>query len=149
MTDNKTKVHCWSFASGIGTYVANQKVCIEEICDAVKVTPKQTKSTPGVRTCMKVCPNTDYLMYVRGSASSKNAFLWVQDAKTKKRLTCETIYLQCQPCWVCVKFNTGCATKVDLGVLFTCPDLCDCMSLHDIEVYRCEQPKCCCHHHHH
>ncbi len=140
---NLTKVHCWSFAHGKGQYVANQKVCIEETCcDAIKVSPNQTTSTPGIKTCIDVCPKTDYVLSVKGCANRKNAFLWAQDSKTKKRLICDYHYLPCDPCWVCVTFNTCCATRIDFGVLFTCPDKCDCMLLNEIEL--CRYNKNCC-----
>lgn len=139
-----TKVHCWSFAHGKGPYVANQKVCIEKVCDAVKVTPKQTTSTPGIKTCIEVCPKTDYVLSVKGCANRKNAFLWAQDSNTKKRLICDYVYLPCEKDWVCVKFNTCCASRIEFGVLFTCPNNCDCMILNEVELCRYDNLYKCC-----
>ncbi len=142
---NLTKVHTWSFASGLDGYISNQDVEIKGVCDAILVTSKQSISTPGIKRNFSVLPNTDYILSVKGYSNRTNAFLWAMDKNTGTRLTSCYTYLGCQMCWKSYKFNTGCATNIDFGVLFTSPKIGDYMVLAEFELVRCdnEQLYCC------
>ena len=141
---NLTKVHTWSFASGLDGYVSNQDVEIVDVCDAVRVTSKQSISTPGIKRNLSVLPDTDYILSVKGYSNRTNAFLWAMDKKTGLRLTTCYTYLGCQMEWKSYRFNTGAATNIDFGVLFTTPKIGDFMVLAEFEVVRCDKAQIYC-----
>ena len=142
---NLTKVHTWSFASGLDGYISNQDVEIKGVCDAILVTSKQSISTPGIKRNFTVLPDTDYILSVKGYSNRTNAFLWAMDKKTGLRLTTCYTYLGCQLCWKSYRFNTGTATNIDFGVLFTSPKIGDFMVLSEFELVRCDKElqNCC------
>tara|TARA_B100000035_G_scaffold254122_1_gene223609 strand:+ start:33 stop:545 length:513 start_codon:yes stop_codon:yes gene_type:complete len=142
---NLTKVHTWCFASGLDGYVSNQSVEMLQVCDAVRVTSKQSSSTPGIKRNLSVQANTDYILSVKGYSNRVNAFIWVMNKHTSQRLIPCYYYLGCQPCWKSYKFNTGCATNIDFGVLFTSPKIGDFMVLSEFELVRCDNNNNVCH----
>ena len=109
---NLTKVHTWCFASGLDGYVSNQSVEMLQVCDAVRVTSKQSSSTPGIKRNLSVQANTDYILSVKGYSNRVNAFIWVMNKHTSQRLIPCYYYLGCQPCWKSYKFNISVIKKV-------------------------------------
>ena len=114
---NLTKVHTWSFASGLDGYVSNQDVEIVDVCDAVRVTSKQSISTPGIKRNLSVQANTDYILSVKGYSNRVNAFIWVMNKHTSQRLIPCYYYLGCQPCWKSYKFNISLIKKTLMAKL--------------------------------
>ena len=139
---NLVKVHTWSFATGIDGYVVNQNVELKGVCDAIRVTSRQSSSTPGIKRNIAVQANTNYILSVKGYASRKNAFLWAMDTITRQRLINCYKYLSCTMDWVSYKFNTGNCTSIDFGVLFTTPKIGDFMVLAEFEIVRCDVDCC-------
>lgn len=139
---NLVKVHTWSFASGVDGYISNQDVEMKTVCDALRVTSRQSSSTPGIKRNISVRPNTDYILSVKGYSNRTNAFIWAMDTHTRQRLIPCYKYLGCNMNWLSVKFNTGNSTNIDFGVLFTSPKIGDYMILAEFEIVRCD-PDCC------
>lgn len=137
-----TKVHTWCFASGIDSYVANQNVEIKEVPDAIKVTSRQSMSTPGIKRNISVEPNTEYILSVKGYSNRKNVFLWVLDIYSGARLIPCYNYLDCQLSWKSSRFNTGNTSNIYFGALFTAPQIGDFMVISEFELVRCES-QCC------
>ena len=138
-----TKVHTWCFASGVDGYVANQNVEIQSVRDAVKVTSRQSVSTPGIKRNICVEPNTEYIISVKGYSKRKNAFLWVMDAHDGSRLIPCYVYLDCQMSWKSYRFNTCNTSSINFGTLFTEPHIGDFMVIAEYEIVRCDKTECC------
>lgn len=104
----------------------NQKVRVSaKTSDCLVVTSDQNRSTPGLYTRLYLKQNTQYTVEVKGCSYHAQAFVWVFDPKTCKRLIPNYTFLPSTRGCVCADFCTPESANeyvcLYVGALFTGP----------------------------